>query len=282
MKTIPVNDINHPALDIYARLSENEIKHINEPNLGCFVAESPMIIERALKAGYEPVSLLVEESISDSMREMLNQIFEENKDKFGDFPIYSAPIKLLEKIIGYKLTRGMLCALKRRPLPEVDDICRKARRLVVLENVMNPTNVGAIFRSAAALYIDGIILSPGCTDPLFRRASRVSMGTVFDIPWTFYPGNTTEFENNGIETIKKLGFKTAALALRDDAIEISDPRLKSEEKLALILGSEGYGMSETTITKCDYKVIIPMAEGIDSLNVAAASAVAFWELRKNQ
>lgn len=282
MKTIPINDINHPALDIYARLSENEIKHINEPNLGCFVAESPMIIERAIKSGYEPVSLLVDENIPESAKGILNQILEDNKDNLEDFPLYSAPNNLLEKIIGYKLTRGMLCALKRRPLPKVDDICRNARRLVVLENVMNPTNVGAIFRSAAALYIDGIILSPGCTDPLFRRASRVSMGTVFDIPWTFYPGNTIDFEKNGIETIKKLGFKTAALALRDDAIEISDSRLKSEEKLALILGSEGYGMSETTITKCDYKVIIPMAEGIDSLNVAAASAVAFWELRKNQ
>jgi len=277
---IPINDITDSALSIYARLSENEVKHINEPNLGYFIAESPMIIMRAIEAGYEVVSILIDEALPEGAKSLLDNIMLSASINEQNPIIYSAPNKLLENIIGYKLTRGMLCALKRKELPSVNDICSGKKRIAVLENVMNPTNVGAIFRSAAALFIDAIILSPGCSDPLFRRASRVSMGTVFQIPWTFYNGNTEDFLNNGIEAIKSQGFKTAALALKKDSISIADPRLKSEDKLALILGSEGYGMSDLTINKCDYKVIIPMSPNIDSLNVAAASAVAFWEIQK--
>lgn len=273
MKLIEITDYNSKELDIFARTSEAALANLYAPDGGIFIAESPKVIERALAAGYEPESILAERG---QLSGEGGHIF----DMCPDVPVYTAPMDVLAKITGFKLTRGMLCAMKRRTLPGMDEICNGAARLALLENVVNPTNIGAIFRSAAALGIDGILLTPGCADPLYRRAARVSMGTVFQIPWT-YIDKTVKWPEEGMAYLRKMGFKTAAFALHDDSVSIDDNRLMSEEKLVIILGTEGDGLADATIADCDYTVKIPMAHGVDSLNVAAASAVAFWQLGKN-
>lgn len=273
MKLIEITDYNSKELDIFARTSEAALANLYAPDGGIFIAESPKVIERALAAGYEPESILAERG---QLSGDGGHIF----DMCPDVPVYTAPMDVLTKITGFKLTRGILCAMKRHTLPGMDEICNGAARLALLENVVNPTNIGAIFRSAAALGIDGILLTPGCADPLYRRAARVSMGTVFQIPWT-YMDKTVKWPEEGMAYLRKMGFKTAAFALHDDSVSIDDNRLMSEEKLVIILGTEGDGLADATIADCDYTVKIPMAHGVDSLNVAAASAVAFWQLGKN-
>ncbi|MBR5267392.1 MAG: RNA methyltransferase [Lachnospiraceae bacterium] len=271
LNIIEVNDFNAPELDIYARLNENQLVHYYEPALGIFIAESPNVIERALNAGYEPISFLMErKNIDKEMKPIL--------ERCPNVPVYTAEQDVLTKLTGFHLTRGALCAMKRRIYPTIEEICKNAKRIAILENVVNPTNVGAIFRSAAALHMDAVLLTPGCSDPLYRRSSRVSMGTVFQVPWTYIGNKTAEWPNPLLSTIKKLGFKTAAMALSDNSVSIDDPALMNEEKLAIILGTEGDGLAVDTIADCDYTVKIPMAHGVDSLNVAAASAVAFWQL----
>lgn len=269
---IEITDFLAPELDVYARLTEAQLLNRHEPEKALFIAESPRVIERALDAGYEPVSLLVERKhIEGQAKDVIARL--------GEIPVYTAEFEVLTQLTGYNLTRGALCAMRRPPLPQAEEICAGARRIAVLENVMNPTNVGAIFRSAAALNMDAVLLTPACSNPLYRRAVRVSMGTVFQIPWTFIEGEE-EWPSRGMELLGRLGFKTAAMALRDDTVSIEDPRLHAEERLAIVLGTEGEGLAPETIAKCDYTVRIPMAHGVDSLNVAAASAVAFWELGK--
>ena len=266
---IEISDFQAPELDVYARLSEGQLLNRHEPEKGMFIAESPRVIERALDAGCVPVSCLVERKhIEGEAREIIQRC--------GNIPVYTAEFEVLTQLTGFKLTRGMLCAMHRPPLPDVREICEEAKRIAILENVVNPTNVGAIFRSAAALGMDAVLLTLESSNPLYRRAIRVSMGTVFQIPWTFFKKNT--WPEEGIRLLKELGFRTAALALREDSIGIDDQKLRSEEKLAVILGTEGDGLASSTIADCDYTVRIPMSHGVDSLNVAAASAVAFWEL----
>ncbi len=263
-----ITDFSAPELDVYARLTEAQLLNRFEPEKGLFIAESPKVIHRALDGGYEPVSLLMErKDIDGSAREVIARC--------GDIPVFTADEDLLCALTGYHLTRGVLCAMRRPQRPAIETILADAKRVVVLENVMNPTNVGAIFRSAAALGMDAVLLTPGCSDPLYRRSARVSMGTVFQIPWAFFPE-----EKPWYEILREAGFKSAALALRDDTLSIDDPRLAAEEKLALALGSEGDGLADGSISGCDYTVKIPMYHNVDSLNVAAASAVAFWELRR--
>ena len=256
-----------PELDVYARLSEPQLLHYYEPQPGLFLAESPRVIERALDAGYEPVSFLAGSAELAANEALFAHC--------PDAPVYTAETKVLEQLTGFALTRGMLCAMHRRTLPAMEEICRNARRVAILENVVNPTNVGAIFRSAAALGMDAVLLTPNCSNPLYRRSIRVSMGTVFQVPWTFLP-------ENGVQTLHALGFQTAAMALTENSVSIEDQRLAAEEKLAIFLGTEGDGLAASTIADCDYTVRIPMAHGVDSLNVAAASAVAFWQLRARQ
>ncbi|MBQ8815205.1 MAG: RNA methyltransferase [Lachnospiraceae bacterium] len=264
-----ITDFNVPELDIYARLPEVQLLRYHEPKPGLFIAESPNVILRALNAGYEPVSLLVE-------RKHLDGQASEVISRCPDVPVYTADFDVLTRLTGFQLTRGLLCAMKRRILPTVADVCAGTRRIAVLENVMNPTNVGAIFRSAAALNMDAVLLTDGCSDPLYRRASRVSMGTVFQVPWTFIKTEADGQPRSYISMLHKSGFKTAAMALTDESVSIDDPRVLAEEKLAIVLGTEGEGLMESTIAECDYTVKIPMSHGVDSLNVAAASAVAFW------
>ena len=260
-------DFSDPALDVYARLTEAQLMNRFDPSKAMFIAESPKVIHRALDGGYEPVSMLMErKDINGSAADILTRC--------PDIPVYTADEELLCNLTGYHLTRGVLCAMKRPPLPTLEETLKGAKRVAVLDNVQNPTNVGAILRSAAALGMDALLLTPGCSDPLYRRAARVSMGTVFQIPWTFFPEGRPWYEQ-----LRELGFKSAALALKDDTLFIDDPQLVAEEKLALVLGSEGDGLSDAAIDGCDYTVKIPMYHGVDSLNVAAASAVAFWELR---
>ncbi len=280
-KIIEITDFNVPELDIYARLKENQLQHYFEPSPGLFIAESPNVIERALNSGCKPYSILVEQ----------NQIEKEAKEiiaRCSNVPVYTAPFEVLTRLTGFQLTRGLLCAMYRPSLPSVEEICKNASRIAVLENVMNPTNIGAIFRSAAALGMDAVLLTSGCSDPLYRRASRVSMGTVFQIPWT-YLGKEKEVsrtletsEKNTaksyITRLKELGFTTAAMALKEYSTSVDNPIFTSCKKLAIILGTEGAGLCEETIEACDYTIMIPMAHGVDSLNVAAASAVAFWQL----
>ena len=269
---IEITDVQAPELDVYARLSENQLLNRCEPEKGMFIAESPRVIERALDAGYRPVSCLVEKRhIEGEAKEIIRRCGE-----IGNVPVYTAEFDVLTQLTGFKLTRGMLCAMRRPPLPEVRQICEGSRRIAILENVVNPTNVGAIFRSAAALGIDAVLLTYDSSDPLYRRAVRVSMGTVFQIPWTFFEKDA--WPEKGIRLLRELGFRTAAMALRDDSVSIDNPQLLAEEKLAVILGAEGDGLAFSTIADCDYTVRIPMSRGVDSLNVAAASAVAFWEL----
>lgn len=268
---IEITDFHTPELDVFARLSENQLLNRHEPEKGLFIAESPKVIERALDAGCIPVSLLLEKKhISGEARDIIARC--------KNIPIYTADFEILTQITGFKLTRGALCAMRRPPLPTVEEICAGARRIAVLETVMNPTNVGAIFRSAAALHIDAVLLTPACSNPLYRRAIRVSMGTVFQIPWTFLGKEENDWPEKGLEALRNMGFKTAAMALKEDSVSIDNPQLMAEEKLAIILGSEGDGLTSETIADCDYTVLIPMAHGVDSLNVAAASAVAFWQL----
>ena len=269
---IEITDFEAPELDIFARLTEAQLMHCFEPKGGMFIAESPKVIHRALDAGYEPVSLLMEgRHIEGQAADVIARC--------PDVPVYTSDLATLTKLTGFQLTRGVLCAMRRKAVPSVEEVCRDARRVVILENVMNPTNVGAIFRSAAALGMDALLLTPGCSDPLYRRSARVSMGTVFQIPWTFIGEEMECWPGAGMEQLRQLGFETAALALTDRSVSITDPRLLEAEKLAVILGSEGDGLTEQTIASCDYTVKIPMFHGVDSLNVAAASAVAFWELR---
>ena len=261
---ITITDFTAPELDIYARASEAQLLNREHPEDGLFIAESPIVVERALDAGYIPVSILVEDRhIETQAADILSRI--------GDVPVYTAEFNVLTQITGFKLTRGMLCAMRRPALTPVEEILSSSRRIAILENVMNPTNVGAIFRSAAALNMDAVLLTSGCSDPLYRRAIRVSMGTVFQLPWTYLP-------DNWLELLRSHGFKTAAMALTDDSVSIKDPNLLSEEKLAMVLGTEGEGLMQQTINGCDYTVKIPMTHGVDSLNVAAASAVAFWQI----
>ena len=265
-----IKDFAASELDVYARTSEVQLLRYYEPEPGIFIAESPKVIERALNAGYQPISFLVEhKDLEGEAKELLQ--------RFPEVPVYTAEYELLVKLTGFALTRGMLCAMRRNPLPSVEEICRNAGRIAGLENVVNPANMGAIFRSAAALHMDAVLLTCGCSDPLYRRAARVSMGTVFQIPWTYFDKKSS-WPKEGMQTLRKLGFKTAAMALRDDSVGIDDQALQSEEKLAVILGTEGDGLASQTIVDCDYTVKIPMSHGVDSLNVAAASAVAFWEL----
>ena len=265
-----IKDFAAPELDVYARTSEVQLLRYYEPEPGVFIAESPKVIERAVHAGYQPVSFLIEHK--DLEREA-GEILK----KYPDVPVYTAEYEILVKLTGFALTRGMLCAMRRNPLPLAEEICRNASRIAVLENVVNPTNIGAIFRSAAALHMDAVLLTGGCSDPLYRRAARVSMGTVFQIPWTYFDKKTA-WPGEGMQLLKNMGFKTAAMALRDDSVGIDNQTLQAEEKLAIVLGTEGDGLSSQTIADCDYTVKIPMSHGVDSLNVAAASAVAFWEL----
>ena len=272
---IEITNFEAPELDIYARRTEAQLLNCDKPEEGIFIAESPKVIERALDAGYLPVSALVEKRQIEGEAKCIIDRLEDVQ--YRNIPIYTAEFEVLTKLTGFQLTRGMLCAMHRRELPSVEDIRRDAKRIAILENVMNPTNIGAIFRSAAAMNIDAILLTSGCSNPLYRRAIRVSMGTTFQIPWTFV-NNSYIWPKEGIELLHKMGFKTAALALSDDSVRIDDEKLMQEEKLAIILGTEGDGLATETIADCDYTVKIPMTHGVDSLNVAAASAVAFWQL----
>ena len=268
MNLIEITDFHAPELDVYARLTEAQLLNRFEPAKGMFIAESPKVIMRALDAGCEPVSILVERS--RMVGESLDVI-----NRCEGVPVYTAALDVLTQLTGYQLTRGLLCAMRRPKLPTVEEVLAGTRRVAVLEDVQNPTNVGAIFRSAAALGMDAVLLTPACSNPLYRRSCRVSMGTVFQVPWTY-------MGENWIENLRSHGFKTAAMALSDDSVSIDDPILRQEEKLAVVLGTEGDGLAAVTIEDCDYTVKIPMYHGVDSLNVAAASAVAFWELRARE
>ena len=302
---IEIKDLDAPELQIYYNLNEAQLFHYFEPKPGIFIAESPKVIKRALDAGCVPMSFLMEKKhVKTQAKEILARCEKlqsqdiKQTDKMEaengnssmaaehdipvctaecEIPVYIAEIEVLAKITGYQLTRGMLCAMYRPTLPSVEQLCKNARRVAILENVVNPTNVGAIFRSAAALGMDAVLLTPACADPLYRRASRVSMGTVFQIPWTYFDKNAC-WPDGAMDVLHKLGYKTAAMALRDDSVSIDDEKMMSEEKLAIVLGTEGDGLADHTIADCDYTVKIPMTHGVDSLNAAAASAVAFWQL----
>lgn len=266
-KIYDITDFSAPELDVYARLTENQLVNRADPENALFIAESPLVIGRALDAGGEPVSFLMERRhIEGKASDILARCPD-------DIPVYAAELEVLTQLTGFHLTRGMLCAMRRPALPDAAALCANAARVAVLENVMNPTNIGAIFRSAAALGMDAVLLTEAGSDPLYRRAARVSMGTVFQVPWTYFPAG-----ERWQDTLHALGFETAALALRDDSLSIADPRLGRVEKLALCLGTEGDGLANDTIADCDYTVRIPMSHGVDSLNVAAASAVAFYQL----
>ena len=266
-QVIEIHDFSDPALDVYARATENQLVNRADPANALFIAESPLVIGRALDAGCVPVSFLMEpQHITGKGAEILGRCD-------PDLPVYTASLEVLTQLTGFHLTRGMLCAMRRPPLPSVAEVCARARRIAVLENVMNPTNIGAIFRSAAALGMDAVLLTAAGSDPLYRRASRVSMGNVFLVPWTYLPEGV-----DWTETLRQYGFKTAAMALREDSIRLNDPQLAREPKLAVVMGTEGDGLASNTIAHCDYTVMIPMTHGVDSLNVAAASAVAFYQL----
>lgn len=268
---IELTDFFAPELDVYARLTENQLLCRAEPQNAMFIAESPKVIDRALDAGYEPISLLMEHKhIDGQAKEII--------DRCGDIPVFTSTLDVLTQLTGFALTRGVLCAMRRKPLPDFRQVLQGARRIAVIEDVMNPTNIGAIVRSAAALNMDAVLFTPACCDPLYRRAVRVSMGTIFQIPWAYIGETQADWPQNGMQWLRELGFRTAAMALRDDSVSIDDATLMAEEKLAIVLGTEGDGLSGSTIASCDYTVRIPMSHGVDSLNVAAASAVAFWQL----
>lgn len=266
---IEIHDLSSKELIPYAASNEVQLKRFFEPGLGIFIAESPKVIRLALDAGYKPLSILIE-------RKYINGQARDIIERCGNIPVYTADSDVLTQLTGYKLTQGVLCAMRRRELLSVDEICSKASRIAVLEDIMNQTNVGAIFRSAAALDIDAVLLTSACSDPLYRRSVRVSMGTVFKLPWAYFECRSPEY----VSQLKAFGFSTVAMALHSNTVDIDDPVLRSKEKIALILGTEGEGLKESTIESCDHTVKIPMANGVDSLNVAAASAVAFWQLRK--
>ena len=276
LNEIEITDFNDPNLDIYARCNEAQLLHYFEPAPGVFIAESPKVIQRALNAGYSPISFLAEKRLVEADSGETRQLLE----KYSDVPVFTAEYSVLTKLTGFALTRGMLCAMKRKVLPSIEEVCKNASRIAILENVVNPTNAGAIIRSAAALGMDAVLFTQGCADPLYRRASRVSMGTVFQIPWTILPKDS--WPGAAMDALKNMGFQTAAMALKNDSVSIDDPVLASHEKLAILLGTEGEGLKDATITACNYTVLIPMFHGVDSLNVAAASAVAFWQLKKHK
>lgn len=269
---IEITDFSAPELDVFARLTEGQLRRSTQAERGLFIAESPKVIGRALDAGLVPVSLLTQrDHIRGQARELIARC--------GDLPVYTADDGLLARLTGFPLTRGVLCAMKRPVLPAVEDLCAGARRVAVLEGIADPTNVGALFRSAAALDVDAVLVTPTCCDPLYRRAVRVSMGTVFQVPWTRIGETPADWPEQGMARLRALGFKTAAMALSDQSVSLEDPALAAEERLAIVLGTEGDGLARQTIARCDYTVRIPMGHGVDSLNVAAAGAVAFWQLR---
>ena len=270
---IKITDFQAPELDVFVRLTGAQLRNKLEPEKGIFIAESPTVIEVALSAGYEPISLLTDERLLNT--DVVNII-----EKCGSVPVYTATRDELSKLTGFELTRGILCAMRRKPLPTVEEICKNARRVAVLEEVTDSTNIGALFRSAAALGIDAVLVTPTCCDPLCRRALRVSMGTVLLVPWTRIGSDKSDWPSEGMKLLSELGFKTCAMALSDKSVSIDDRALMNEERLAIILGTEGDGLSKTTIASADYTVKIPMAHGVDSLNVAAAGAVAFWQLTR--
>ena len=270
---INITDLNMPELDVFVRLTGPQLRNKLEPDKGIFIAESPTVIEVALNSGCRPISMLTDERLLDGAVERL-------APKLGDIPIYSAKKDLLRELTGFELTRGALCAMYRPALPPLEEICKNARRVAVFEEVADSTNIGALFRSAAAFDIDAVLITPTCCDPLCRRAVRVSMGTLFQIPWTRIGECEADWPENGINQLKAMGFKTAAMALSDNSVSIDDKKLMAEEKLAIILGTEGNGLKKETIASCDYTVKIPMSHGVDSLNVAAAGAVAFWQLSR--
>ena len=269
---IEITDLSRPELDVYLRLTEAQLRCRLEPEKGIFIAESPTVIGLALENGCQPLSLLME-------RRFIEGKASEIIRRCGEIPVYTGERELLAGLTGYELSRGVLCAMRRPQPARFEALCAGARRVAVLESIVDATNVGAIIRSAAALGIDAVLLTPNCCDPLNRRAVRVSMGTVFQIPWAYIGQNAGEWPHPGIDRLREMGFRTAAMALREDAAPIDDPRLAAEEKLAIVLGTEGTGLARTTIADCDYTARIPMQHGVDSLNVAAASAVAFWQLR---
>ncbi len=272
--------LEDPRLDVYARLTELQLRNRLEPERGIFIAESDKVIDRALAAGYEPLSLLVPQHRFDRMAGLVERMGGNKPADGGGLTVFVLPAEEVQKLAGYELTRGVLCAMRRKPLPSVEAVVANARRIAILEDITNHTNVGAAFRSAAALGIDAVLCTPACCDPLYRRAVRVSMGTVFQVPWTrIGQAEGEEWPDGGIAKLRSLGFRTAAMALSDDSVSLDSPELKQCEKLAIVMGTEGDGLSARTIAACDYTVRIPMAHGVDSLNVAAASAVAFWELR---
>lgn len=272
---VPVESLDDPRLDVYARLTDIQLRSKLEPEKGLFIGESRKVIERALAGGVRPVSLFMEEKWLPSTQELIDRIEADDPD----FPVFLATHEQMEQLTGYEVTRGALGAFYRPPLKSVEEICKDARRIAVLEDITNFTNIGAIFRSAAALGVDAVLVTPSCHDPLYRRAARVSMGTVFQVPWTRIGDEARDWATQGVPLLHSLGFTTVAMALKEDSVSLDDPRLTSCEKLAIVLGTEGDGLSETTISNCDYTVCIPMAHNVDSLNVAAASAVAFWALR---
>ena len=282
VQIVHIDHLEGPDLEIYSKLSEPELYHYREPDKGLFIAESPNVIDRALDAGYQPVSMLVStEELTKGAARILERIGILLPNE--TIPVFTASEDVLRKLTGFPLTRGCLCAMRRRELPSIQEIIQDASRIAVLEEVVNPTNVGAIFRSAAALGMDAVLLTHGCSDPLYRRAIRVSMGTVFQIPWTFLGDRRNPgWPQPGLDFLHRSGFKTAAMALKKESVSISDPVLTKEPRLAIVLGTEGEGLASETIADCDYTVMIPMYHGVDSLNVAAASAVAFWQLGKSR
>lgn len=270
---IEITDFSAPELDVFARLTEAQLRRRLEPEKGVFIAESPKVIARALDAGCQPLSLLMERKhIEGQGREIIARC--------GDIPVFTADRDILAGLTGFEVTRGVLCAMRRPKLPTVEELCAGAHRVAVLEGIVDATNIGAIFRSAAALHMDAVLVTPTCGDPLYRRAARVSMGTVFQVPWTRIGEDTSQWPHPGLDRLRALGFKTAAMALSDNSVSIDDPHLMVADKLAIVLGTEGDGLARETIAHCDYTVRIPMSHDVDSLNVAAASAVAFWQLRK--
>lgn len=287
---IHVEVLEDERLDVFVRLTEIQLRNRLEPEKGIFIAESEKVIVRALDAGYEPVSLLIPEHRLQRSEKLIERIeagfstasSEDPSVRDDDIPIFVAPSDEIEKLTGFELTRGVLCAMKRKVLPSLEELLQDARRIAVLEDITNHTNVGAAFRNAAALGFDAVLITPGCCDPLYRRAIRVSMGTVFQVPWTRFCGTVDEWYESGVGQLGRLGFTTVALALHDQSVTLDDPCLKEAEKIAVLLGTEGDGLSQKTIDAADHVAKIPMREGVDSLNVAAASAVAFWELRVRQ
>lgn len=287
MPVVRIESLGDPRLDVFARLTEAQLRNKLEPEKGIFIAESFKVIDRALAAGYEPLSLLMEEKWLDSSESVLDRVAQRS----ADAPAFVLPSSEIQKLTGFQLTRGILCAMRRPVLPEAKDLLlgkalqgpgahldRPARRIAVLEGIVDHTNVGALFRSAAALGVDAVLVTPTCCDPLYRRSVRVSMGTVFQVPWTRIGHVAADWPDAGLDLLKELGFATAAMALSDDSVPLSHPELNAQEKIAIILGTEGDGLSHSTIARCDYTVRIPMKHGVDSLNVAAASAVAFYQL----